>query len=150
MPQGQHDEDRGHERRAVVVDDRAEALELLQEILALEHGMRVVPRLSATVDDLAESEPDLLVLDLWVGPSDRANGWSLACAARTDARLQDVGIVLTSADRQSLDRYAERARREDVVLLPKPFALDDLHDAVTRALAPRGDGSPVSRVAHGP
>lgn len=130
----------------MVVDDRAEALELLEEILSLEHGMRVVQRLSATVDDLAAERPDLLVLDLWVGPAQRANGWSLACAARRDPRLRDVGIVLTSADRRSLDRFADPAQRNDVVLLSKPFGLDDLHQAISSALARR---SHVSRVASG-
>ena len=80
---------------------------------------------------LESSEPDLVLLDIHL-PGLPGDALYLALARRWPGLASRV--VLMTGDPGALDRDWPAELRQRPVLL-KPFSLDDLHDAVVKALA---------------
>ena len=120
--------------RITVVNDNPEFLDLMAAILAEDAGydVRLFNGEHTTVDEIAESEPQLLIVDLLLGG---ASGWEIVTLARADPRLSDVPVLICSADVIALrDRAEELERIGDVHILAKPFGVDELTDAVAGLL----------------
>jgi PAS domain S-box-containing protein len=132
--------------RITVVDDQHDVAELLDELLTeFGHEVRRLICEEPRVDDIAATDPDLVILDLHLaGGRMEASGWDLLRLMRADARLMSTPVLLCTADRQAL-----RERRDEflddplVAELPKPFRIDDAESIVRRLLdgvtAPRWD-----------
>lgn len=122
--------------RITVVNDSAEFLELMRDILS-DAGYHVSTYNGDTtgIDEIAGSRPDLLVIDLRLGGSD-PSGWDIALMARADEYLRDVPIIICSADTFQLrQRQSEMSALADIHVLPKPFGLSDAEELVGRLLA---------------
>jgi DNA-binding response OmpR family regulator len=120
--------------RITVLNDNPEFLELMSAILDDDAGYDVVTFSEATtsVDDLVESRPDLVIVDLLLAG---ASGWEIVALSRADERLNDVPIIVCSADVASLrDRAAELERVGNVHVLSKPFGIDELTELVERLI----------------
>jgi DNA-binding response OmpR family regulator len=120
--------------RISVVNDNPEFLELMSAILAEDAGYEVTlfNGDETSVDTIAASAPDLLIIDLLLGG---ASGWEIVALARSDVRFADVPILICSADVGALrDRQEELERIGDVHVLRKPFGVDELTDAVSGLL----------------
>jgi DNA-binding response OmpR family regulator len=120
--------------RITVLNDNAEFLELMSAILDDDAGYDVVTFSEATtrVDDLVESRPDLVIVDLLLAG---ASGWEIVALSRADERLNDVPIIVCSADVASLrDRATELERVGNVHVLSKPFGIDELTELVERLI----------------
>jgi DNA-binding response OmpR family regulator len=120
--------------RITVLNDNAEFLELMSAILDDDAGYDVVTFSEATtrVDDLVESRPDLVIVDLLLAG---ASGWEIVALSRADERLNDVPIIVCSADVASLrDRASELERVGNVHVLSKPFGIDELTELVERLI----------------
>ena len=118
--------------RISVLNDNAEFLALVSAILEDDAGYEVLTFSEAdtSVDDLATSEPDLVMVDLLLGG---ASGWEIVALSRADPRLADVPIVLCSADVAGLRaRQAELERIGNVHVLAKPFGIEELTELVDR------------------
>jgi DNA-binding response OmpR family regulator len=116
--------------RISVVNDNPEFLDLMAAILAEDAGydVRLFDGEETTVDEIADSEPQLLIVDLLLGG---ASGWEIVTLARSDARFAGVPVLVCSADVISLrDRAEELERIGDVHVLAKPFGVDELTEAV--------------------
>ena len=113
-------------RRISVLNDNADFLELMSAILDEDAGydVSVFAGEDTSIDQLAESQPDLIIVDLLLGG---ASGWEIVTLSRADARLADVPIIVCSADVNGLrNRSAELERIGRVHLLPKPFGIDEM------------------------
>ncbi len=120
--------------RITVLNDNPEFLELMSAILDEDAGYEVTTYSEATtsVDDLVESRPDLVMVDLLIAG---ASGWEIVALSRADDRLADVPIVICSADVASLrDRADELERVSNVHVLVKPFGIDELTELVERLI----------------
>ena len=120
--------------RITVLNDNAEFLELMSAILDDDAGYDVTTFSEATtsIDDLVESRPDLVIVDLLLAG---ASGWEIVALSRADERLADVPIVICSADVASLrDRSEELEQIGNVHMLVKPFGIDDLTGLVERLI----------------
>ncbi len=120
--------------RISVLNDNPEFLELMTAILAEDAGYEVTlfAEAATTVDQLAASTPDLVIVDLLLGG---ASGWDTIVLSRADERLADVPIVVCSADVSALrDREADLERIGNIHLLPKPFEIDELTELVERLI----------------
>ncbi len=120
--------------RITVLNDNAEFLELMSAILDDDAGYDVATFSEATtsVDDLVESRPDLVIVDLLLAG---ASGWEIVALSRADERLADVPIVVCSADVASLrERAGELERIGNVHVLVKPFGIDELTEIVERLI----------------
>jgi DNA-binding NtrC family response regulator len=122
--------------RITVVNDYPEFVELMTGILDEMAGHEVTgfDASEATVDELAETRPDLLIVDL------QTAGWVLAgivaaVGERLAAAFDRVPVIVCSGDIPALrERGDEFADLGNVYTLEKPFTLDMLTDLVERAL----------------
>ena len=112
--------------RISVINDNPEFLELMSAILDDDAGYAVTLLTgdATTVDDIAASSPDLIIVDLLLGG---ASGWDIVALSRADERLAGVPIIICSADVVALrDRQAELERIGNVHVLAKPFGIDQV------------------------
>jgi CheY-like chemotaxis protein len=117
--------------RISVVNDNPEFLDLMSAILAEDAGYDVslFDGEETSIDELAASRPDLLIVDLLLGG---ASGWEIVTLARADGRLSAVPVLICSADVTGLrDRAEELERVGNVHVLSKPFGDDEQPDAVS-------------------
>ena len=123
----------GHPRpRISVVNDNADFLELMSAILDEDAGYEVslFDGQETSVAMLADSEPDLIIVDLLLG---KVSGWELVTLSRAEPRLADTPIVVCSADVSSLrEREPELAAVAKLHVLRKPFSIDQLTELVER------------------
>jgi CheY-like chemotaxis protein len=118
--------------RISVVNDNADFLELMSAILDEDAGYEVTlfNGDETTIDELAGSEPDLIIVDLLLGG---ASGWEVVTLARADERLADTPLVVCSADVTSLrERAGELAQIANLHVLEKPFSVDEITDLVEK------------------
>ena len=128
----------GMRPRISVINDNPDFLELMSAILDEDAGYAVtlVKGEQATIAEIADSAPDLLIVDLLLGG---ASGWEIVALSRADERLADVPIVICSADVIALrQREAELKQIGDVHVLAKPFGIDEITTLVERLI-----GTPV-------
>jgi CheY-like chemotaxis protein len=117
--------------RVLLIDDEAAVRELVGEMLAY-LGFEV-ERASGGEEGLAlyaRGGHDLVVTDLDMPGS---SGWEVLAGVRQ--RDSELGVVLTVPARQDVD--LERARAERATVLPKPFHLAALREAVEHTLRGR-------------
>ena len=116
--------------RISVVNDNADFLELVAAILDEDAGYEVslFDGQETSVAKLADSEPDLIIVDLLLG---KMSGWELVTLSRAEPRLSDTPILVCSADVTSLkEREPELAAVANLHVLRKPFSIDQLTDLV--------------------
>ena len=132
--------DRNRAARITVVDDSSEFLEIMEEFLGRElgHAVTGLEAVRASVNDVADSRPDLLLVDLLLGdPAQTVNGWEIVLLAKAHRDLRHVPIILVTADLVGVkERAPELEAMTNVHVLTKPFGLDDLEPLVRRLLTP--------------
>lgn len=125
--------------RITVVNDNAEFLELIGEVLESEQhdattidGSRADPDI---LDDVRASAPDVLIVDLRLG-TETLRGWQLIERLRGEREFKSLPILVSSADLPAL-REAEAIleRNRPIQVLAKPFGIDELTDSLDRLLA---------------
>ena len=123
--------------RVTVVNDNPEFLELIGDILADERyaSTLIDGDEPGTVDRIRASKPDLLMIDLRMG-RDELEGWKLAQQVRRDPELQQLPVLVCSADTVALDaREEELSDMRSVATLAKPFDIDELSEAIDGLLS---------------
>lgn len=116
--------------RISVVNDNPDFLELMSAILDEDAGYEVTlfDGEETSIDELAASDPDLMIIDLVMGG---ASGWEIVALSRADERLAGRPILVCSADIASLREKAEElARIGGVHVLEKPFSVDQITEVV--------------------
>lgn len=124
--------------RVTVVNDRPEFLEVMREILEpAGHDVTTLSGDGLGVDELAGTEPDLMVIDLRLDPDkSRLTGWDIIVLARADDRTGTVPIILCSADRIGTQDHGDELQAlSDVHILLKPFAVEVMEELVGRLLS---------------
>ena len=118
--------------RISVINDNPEFLELMAAILAEDAGYDVTlfNGEQTSADELAASDPDLIIVDLLLGG---ASGWELVTLSRAHDRLAKTPIIVCSADVTGIrEREAELAEVADLHVLTKPFSIDQITELVER------------------
>jgi CheY-like chemotaxis protein len=127
--------------RISVVNDNPDFLELMSAILDEDAGydVRLFDGQGTVIDELVDSEPDLVIVDLLLGG---ASGWEIVSLGRADERLADVPIIVCSADVAALrERADELERVGNVHVLAKPFSIDQITELVEQLI---GRAAPAS------
>ena len=118
----------------LVVDDDEHIRQFVCEALDFEgYEARAAGDGRAALDVLADWRPDLILLDLNMP---RMDGWTFCARQQATPELADIPVALMSA------AHNLRARPlpcVPVVILEKPFDLDDLLDHVAQVLIHRAD-----------
>lgn len=123
-------------RRHVFVVNRApEFLSLVRELLQGEaYNVTTATYVPEPFDLIAAAVPDLIVVDLVAG---QRAGWALLERLRAGAATRAPPVVVTSTDRQLLDRaQADAARYGERRVLVKPYDLEELLEAIRQRIGP--------------
>lgn len=118
--------------RITIIDDSAEVAEVVAEVLEL--AGYVVTRFGEPVPAslVGDTDPDLIVLDLWFPNKPLPFGWHYLKQLRAHGALRAVPVLICSADVPAI-----RARKQEVDADPrlgaltKPFRIDQLEAAVS-------------------
>jgi CheY-like chemotaxis protein len=121
-------------RHILVVNDTEEILDLFRDIIeGLGHRMTAW---SFSPDDLAkvtEIEPDLIILDLMLGPTE-LQGWALLQKLRMSPPTEEIPVVVcTAATNWVREQEGWLAANATKVVL-KPFKVRHLEHAIRQAL----------------
>jgi CheY-like chemotaxis protein len=120
--------------RVLVVNDTAEILELFADILTgmgLEPvSMSYAPR---ELDRIRDVQPDLIILDFLMGDGE-LQGWQLLQKLKMDRSLESIPIVVCTAARNAVLEQQGYLTEQGVIVVLKPFNVDQLEEAVRRAL----------------
>jgi len=121
-------------RHILVVNDTEEILDLFRDILeGMGHRMTAW---SFSPDDLAkvtEIQPDLVVLDLMVGPTE-LQGWSLLQKLRMSRPTEDIPVIVCSAATNWVREQEGWLAANAVKVVLKPFKVAHLEHAIEQAL----------------
>jgi CheY-like chemotaxis protein len=131
---------RRESKHVLVVNDTEEILELFRDIL---EGMgHRCTAMSYAPDDLAEvrkAQPDLVILDLLLGGEKL--GWQLAQKMRMSRKTERTPIIICTAATDDVREQEGWLVANAIKLVLKPFTVDDLEQAVDKALALPGIAS---------
>lgn len=120
--------------RIAVVNDDTVFLDMMAAVLS-EYSWQVDKFIesSAAFGVLKAAPPDLIILDIRMERPE--NGWTLLELITLDPHLRRVPVIVCSAALFDLRAHTGWLEQNGIAVLPKPFNLDQLHDAVVRALA---------------
>ncbi len=121
--------------RVTVVNDDPDFLALMDELLdMLGHDGTVLSAERASLESIADTRPELLILDLHMA-GDPLSGWIVAKASRNHPDLRTVPIVISSGDHEFLrERQEEFKAMRGLHLLLKPFGIEDVERLLRRLL----------------
>lgn len=118
----------------LVVNDTEEILDLFRDIVeGMGHQMTAW---SFSPDDLAkvaEIEPDLIILDLMLGPTE-LQGWALLQKVRMNPPTEDIPVVVCTAATNWVREQEGWLAANAVKVVLKPFKVTHLEHAIRQAL----------------
>ncbi len=116
-----------------VVDGVPAFLNLMRELLQDEdYNVTTTNFVPATFAQIAAARPDVLIVDLAMG---QWAGWDLLEALHSAAATAGIPVIVVSTEADYLDHArALAARYGALVLLGKPFALEELLALIAAAL----------------
>jgi CheY-like chemotaxis protein len=122
-------------RHILVVNDTEEILDLFRDIVeGLGHRMTAW---SFSPDDLAkvtEIEPDLVILDLMLGPTE-LQGWALLQKLRMSPPTEELPVIVCTAATNWVREQEGWLAANAVKVVLKPFKVQHLEHAIRQALA---------------
>jgi CheY-like chemotaxis protein len=138
--------DRRQRKRILIVNDTQEILELFQDLLgAMGHDVALMSYAPHELDRVREVDPDLVIIDFIVGGRE-FTGWQLLQKLRMDRELQSVPVIICTAAVREVREQEGYLTEQNVLVLLKPFTLDQLEGVVGRALGDvRGQGDGRSK-----
>jgi CheY-like chemotaxis protein len=124
----------GRGKRVLVVNDTEEILELFEELLA-ELGFEVVVMSFAPreLDRIRAVNPDIVILDFIFGGR-AVEGWQLLQKIRMDRELERIPVIVCTAAVEEVLEQQGYLAEQGVAVVFKPFNVDQLEDAVQRAV----------------
>jgi CheY-like chemotaxis protein len=122
-------------KRILVVNDTKEILELFRDFLEKELGHHVT-MMSFAPDELeriSEEKPDLIIIDFVIGDREM-EGWQLLQKLRMSRTTAKIPIIACTAAVRQVRESEAYLLEQGIEVVLKPFSLDQLEDAVRRAL----------------
>jgi DNA-binding response OmpR family regulator len=121
----------------MIINDTIEILELFREILT-EEGYEV-SLYSYSIQDMDEVErlrPDLIILDYIIGGE--AVGWQTLQKLKMKRSTARIPVLICTAAVNAVHEMEGYLKSKNVEIVLKPFDIDELLEAVKRALNPGG------------
>ena len=121
-------------KRVLVVNDTQEILELFEEILGgMGYETVLMSYAPRELERIREAEPDLIILDFLMGDRELL-GWQLLQKLKMDRRTDAIPIVVCTAAVQDVQEQHGYLTEQGVIVVLKPFNVDQLEEAVQSAL----------------
>lgn len=121
----------------LVIDDEPELRTLFADILEAEGYIVTRSERPLPIAEVMRAGPDVILLDLVFDGSPL--GWAYLDELAVDERTHEIPVVLCSAADALQREQADEPRRSRVAVVPKPFDLEVLLDAISRCLAADAD-----------
>jgi CheY-like chemotaxis protein len=121
-------------KRALVVNDTQEILELFEDILGgLGFESVLMSYAPRELERIREVEPDLIVLDFLMGDRELL-GWQLLQKLKMDRALALIPVVVCTAALKAVQEQQGYLTEQGVIIVLKPFMVDQLEEAVRAAV----------------
>ena len=121
-------------KRVLVVNDTQEILELFEVILdGLGLDTILMSYAPRELDRIRQVAPDLIILDFLMGDREPL-GWQLLQKLKMDRRTDSIPIVVCTGDVRAGQEQQGYLTEQGVKVVLKPFNVDQLEDAVRRAI----------------
>ncbi|MGN6485743.1 MAG: response regulator [Thermomicrobiales bacterium] len=119
----------------LVINDTQEILDLFRDLLE-DEGYRVTLSSFAfqEIKDVVRINPDLVILDFLIG--DEAKGWQMLQKMRMYRPTERIPVVVCTAALALVRELEGHLLTKGVVVVLKPFNIDDLLEVVRIALDP--------------
>jgi DNA-binding response OmpR family regulator len=119
--------------RIMVINDTVEILELFEEILS-DEGHEVITHSFSdrTHLDIEGVTPDLLIMDYLFGREEL--GWQTLQKIKMRRETASIPVIVCTAAIKEVREIESHLRVKGVLLLPKPFEIDELLHYVRQAL----------------
>lgn len=119
----------------LVINDTQEILDLFRDLLE-EEGYRVTLSSFAfqEIQDVVRIAPDLVILDFLIG--DEAMGWQMLQKLRMYRPTEKLPVVVCTAALALVRELEGHLLTKNVVVVLKPFDVDELLEVVQTALDP--------------
>ena len=129
----------GSRPRIVLINDDDAFLDLMEVLLEEDGRYEVVTcrQWEQAHAFVKEQRPDLVVLDVVVGPGEE-RGWTILSMLTLDPATLPIPLIVCSAAIDSLRDHQEFLDEHDIRVLHKPFDLERLQAAIEDLLAARG------------
>jgi DNA-binding response OmpR family regulator len=124
--------------RILVINDTQEILELFDELLR-EEGYDVV-LYSQAIQDMREVErlqPDLIIIDYIFGVE--KVGWQMVQKLRMRRSTAKIPLIVCTAAVREIREIEGFLHMKAISLVPKPFDIEDLLEAIRTSLRVAGD-----------
>lgn len=127
------DDEQPSKTRILVINDTQEILEAFRDILE-EEGYEVLLYSFAVtaIEDIERIAPDLIILDYIFG-GERL-GWQILQLLKMHRSTAGIPVVVCTAAIREVRDISGYLTAHDIQLVPKPFDIDDLLNAVKQAL----------------
>jgi CheY-like chemotaxis protein len=136
---------RSSKRRALVVNDTQEILELFAEILeGLGYETVLMSYAPRELERVRETEPDLIVLDFLMGDRELL-GWQLLQKLKMDRRTDSIPIIVCTAAVKAVEEQQGYLTEQGVTVVLKPFNVDQLEEAIRASEKPRTTAREVQK-----
>jgi DNA-binding response OmpR family regulator len=118
----------------LVVNDTQEILELFREILE-EEGYDVVLYSYAIMDmdEIEHITPDVIVLDCIFGGE--KSGWQMLRKLKMRRSTATIPVIVCTAATREVREIEGYLQSQGIALVPKPFDIDTLLDAIKRGFS---------------
>jgi CheY-like chemotaxis protein len=136
---------RSTKRRALVVNDTQEILELFAEILdGLGYETVLMSYAPRELERVRETKPDLIVLDFLMGDRELL-GWQLLQKLKMDRRTDSIPIIVCTAAVKAVEEQQGYLTEQGVAVVLKPFNVDQLEEAIRASEKPRTTAREVQK-----
>lgn len=116
-------------KRILVLDDHANLLEIIKEVLIYEHFQVISTSCSDNVISMAHSyQPDLIIIDCHLAG---CNGAALCSELKANVLLNHIPVIICSA---YIDPTASADTLGGDAVIAKPFNMDDLVETINSLL----------------
>jgi CheY-like chemotaxis protein len=114
----------------VVANDDVLMLDLMKELLTDEGYQVTLIRESRKAYQLIkELAPDLVILDIRMG--NELTGFELIALLMLDPATRRIPLIVASADSRALQEHADQLAHHNILVVAKPFDLEDLLKAIS-------------------
>lgn len=121
--------------RVLVVDADSASQMIIADVLRDEGFTALLcPSVDQAAEVIRQTQPDAVIVDPWVGREQTA--MPVLERVKTDPTLRAIPIIICSADTAFLDDHADTLQRYRCQVIPKPFDVDVLLDAVHAVVIP--------------
>ena len=135
----------GAGKRVLVVNDTQEILELFEELLTdLGFEVRLMSFAPRELDRVREAAPDIIILDFVFGQRELL-GWQLLQKIKMDRELDSIPVVVCTAAAREVGEQQGYLTEQGVIVVLKPFNVDQFEGAVVRALTVSNSAAGLNR-----